>query len=30
MRSKLINENINQEKYTEEVFINREKAEKNG
>jgi len=28
MRSKLINENINQEKYTEEVFINREKAEK--
>ena len=28
MRSKLINDNINQEKYTEEVFINREKAEK--
>jgi len=28
MRSKLINENVKQEKYTEEVFINREKAEK--
>lgn len=28
MRSKLINENVQQEKYTEEVFINREKAEK--
>lgn len=28
MRSKLINDNINQEKYKEEVFINREKAEK--